>query len=355
MSRPVCFCSMMWADQPATRAQAKMRREERRRDLGDVEHDRRPELDVRGEHAVGMPGLELLERGLLERLSHLDPRRLEVARGLPQDAGAGILGAVDTMPEAHDSLASVEQVANVLVDASVAATSSSILSTRVGAPPWSGPESAPTAADIAAPQSAPVEQTTRAVNVEALAPCSAAETQYESIGAHVSRIGFAAPAEEEPLGSSLALGHTFVGHTRLVATRRLGDEGDHRGRETGEVVSCLRVVDVDELAQAPVPGEGRRGRLEIGHRTTGANRQRDVLRPGHPGVERIVDEQSPDLLVRLDADELLDVDAPIPERAALPVRLGDLRLEGDDPFEAWPELVHDLRQSTRNDGPPKPR
>ena len=32
-------------------------REERRRDLGDVEHDGRPELDVRGEHALGMARL----------------------------------------------------------------------------------------------------------------------------------------------------------------------------------------------------------------------------------------------------------------------------------------------------------
>ena len=63
----------------------------------------------------------------------------------------------------------------------VFATSSSIGSTRAGAPPWSGPLSAPTAADMAAPQSAPVEATTRAVNVEALRPCSAVQIQYVSI------------------------------------------------------------------------------------------------------------------------------------------------------------------------------
>ncbi len=59
----------------------------------------------------------------------------------------------------------------------IAATSSSIGFTYAGAPPWSGPESAPTAADSAAPQSAPVEATTRAVNVEALRPCSAVQIQ----------------------------------------------------------------------------------------------------------------------------------------------------------------------------------
>src|SRR5262249_2788479 len=38
------------------------------------------------------------------------------------------------------------------------------------------------------------------------------------------------------------------------------------------------------------------------------------------------------------ADELFNVDAPIAERAAVPVRLGDLRLERDDAFEARAEI-----------------
>ncbi len=59
----------------------------------------------------------------------------------------------------------------------MAATSSSIVSTRDGAPPCKGPLSAPTAALSAAATSAPVEATTRAVNVEAFIPCSAAEIQ----------------------------------------------------------------------------------------------------------------------------------------------------------------------------------
>ena len=58
-----------------------------------------------------------------------------------------------------------------------AATSSSIGFTYAGAPPWSGPERAPTADESAAPQSAPVEATTRAVKVEAFRPCSAVQIQ----------------------------------------------------------------------------------------------------------------------------------------------------------------------------------
>jgi hypothetical protein len=56
-------------------------------------------------------------------------------------------------------------------------TSSTMVSTRAGAPPCSGPDIAPTAAERHAATSAPVEATTRAVNVEAFMPCSAADTQ----------------------------------------------------------------------------------------------------------------------------------------------------------------------------------
>ena len=50
-------------------------------------------------------------------------------------------------------------------------------STRDGAPPCSGPLIAPIAPENAAATSAPVEVITRAVNVEAFMPCSAAEDQ----------------------------------------------------------------------------------------------------------------------------------------------------------------------------------
>ena len=50
-------------------------------------------------------------------------------------------------------------------------------STRLGAPPCSGPLIAPIAPEIAAATSAPVEAITRAVKVEAFMPCSAAETK----------------------------------------------------------------------------------------------------------------------------------------------------------------------------------
>ncbi len=55
--------------------------------------------------------------------------------------------------------------------------SSSAASARSGAPPCSGPVNDPIAAHTAAGTSAPVEVTTRAVNVEALKPWSTVHTR----------------------------------------------------------------------------------------------------------------------------------------------------------------------------------
>ena len=96
---------------PAGHARAgEHRREQLRRHLGVVEHDRRPELDVRRQHAVGLARLQLGERGLLERLGDLEARRAELARGAPQHPRARVLGAVDAVAEAHQPLAAVERV-----------------------------------------------------------------------------------------------------------------------------------------------------------------------------------------------------------------------------------------------------
>ena len=59
-----------------------------------------------------------------------------------------------------------------------------------------------------------------------------------------------------------------------------------------------------------------------------------------PGSKLAVDQQAPDLLERVAADELLDVDAAVAKRRALPVGLGDLRLEGDHALEPRVEVAH---------------
>ena len=55
-------------------------------------------------------------------------------------------------------------------------------------------------------------------------------------------------------------------------------------------------------------------------------------------LEVVVDEEPPDALVRIAADELLDVDASVAEHAALAVGLRDLRLDGDDALETGLEV-----------------
>src|SRR5205823_11144757 len=82
----------------------------------------------------------------------------------------------------------------------------------------------------------------------------------------------------------------------------------------------------------------REHRLQVGHVPAGAHLQLAVG-GRKAGLERLVDEP-PDLLERDDADELLDVDAAVPELPALAVGLGDLRLERDDAREARREIAH---------------
>ena len=121
---------------------------------------------------------------------------------------------------------------------------------------------------------------------------------------------------------------------------RLGHDRHHLRGQPGEVVSGLLVLDVDDLLQVPDARESRRLGLEVRGSVTGQARRVVRLRIGHARLEALVDEEAPHLFVRDLADELLDVDAAIPERTALPVGLGDLGLERDNALEPWFEVVH---------------
>ena len=215
--------------------------------------------------------------------------------------------------------------------------------TYAGAPPCSGPESAPTAEESAAPQSAPVDATTRAAKVDAFRPCSAVQIQYVSIAFDVPRIGLAAPAEEELLGGGPALRDDLVRDDAGLAVghpRGPRDDGHHLGGDAAEVDPGLLVGDLVELAELPLAGEACRLGLEVGRPVAGQERRLVGLRLGHGRRQVVVDEEAPDVLVRELPDELLDVDPAVAERAAVPVGLGDLRLDGDDALEARLELAH---------------
>ena len=67
---------------------------------------------------------------------HLDARRAELLRRPPEDAGPRVLGAVDAVAEAHDPVAPRQGGRRTYPSGSpLAATASSIGSTRAGAPP----------------------------------------------------------------------------------------------------------------------------------------------------------------------------------------------------------------------------
>ena len=153
-------------------------------------------------------------------------------------------------------------------------------------------------------------------------------------GLGVIGMGLAAPADEEALGQRGALVDLGLRHPRLAeAARALRDEAQRHDRRAGEVVARLLVGDVDQLLQAPLRGERGDRRLHVDARVTGADRQRVLLGRAEPGREAAVDEQAPDLLVGHRADEVLDVDAAVAQRAALLVGLGDLRRERDDALQ----------------------
>ena len=131
-------------------------------------------------------------------------------------------------------------------------TSSIIGSTRAGAPPCSGPDIAPIAPDIAAATSAPVDAMTRAVNVDAFSPCSAADTQYASIALHVRRVRVATPAGHEALGDRRALvDPRLLDRGAADAARGLRHVGQCHHRRARELLARLGVVDVQQRLVVP--------------------------------------------------------------------------------------------------------
>ena len=247
-----------------------------RRHLGEVEDDRRPELHVGLEHAVGTALAQLGQRGLLQRLGHLVARGVELAGRTPQHPGARVLGAVDAVAEAHQALAVVEQLLDVAAASPSRFSTSSIMpSTREGAPPCSGPLIAPIAPENAAATSAPVRGD---------------HARGEGGGVHavlggggpvgvdrldVLRVGLALPADQELLGQRLALVDLGLRDDGLVqAARRLRGVRQHHDGDAAEVGAGLLVGDVVGLAEA----EGRRE-----HRDRGLDVDADVA-----GVDREV-------------------------------------------------------------------
>src|SRR5579862_4543747 len=153
-------------------------------------------------------------------------------------------------------------------------------------------------------------------------------------------VRLASPCEQEALRGRPAGEHRLLRHGRtLGAPSRLRDDRERSRGEPPEILLRLLVVDVDQLAELPLPAEDGEHRLQVGHVAARAHLEL-AIGGGEAGLERLVDEKAPDVLERDIADELLDVDAAIAQRAAFAVGLGDLRLDGDDTCKAGNEFVH---------------
>ena len=341
ISRPSRFCSRMCAAQPATRAQENIGVNSSGGTCGVVEHDRRPELDVRGQHAVGLARLQLGQRGLLELLRR--PRAAARRSRAPCGAARARAGPRRGRRGGRSPSAGRPGRARRLTQRSAspsASTSSSICSTREGAPPCSGPDSAPTprrqgGGHVGAGGGDHARGEGRRVH--------AVLGRRDPVG--VDRLDVVAGRPRRASGSGSARGSTCA-----LSTSRCGTGGrpmpradwatkesaitDTRARSSRACSSSMSIS-----AWSPHSGAEHRQRgLEVRARVAGAHRQRVRLGGRHAGLEAAVHQQAPDLLERHAADELLDVDAAVAQRAALLVGLRDRRVEGDDALEPGGDL-----------------
>src|SRR5262245_1604467 len=155
----------------------------------------------------------------------------------------------------------------------------------------------------------------------------------------MARIGFGSPADHESLDDGLRLVDLALRHHRYACpARRLSDVRKHHDRGAREIVPRLLVVDVVQRPQAPGWREHRDRTLDIDPDVARVHRDGEGLGRRQPGVELVVDEKSPDVAERHPADKILDVDAPIAQRAPFLVRLGDLGLESDYTLESGLEV-----------------
>ena len=313
----------------------------RRRDVGEVQDDRRPELHVRLDHAVGAALAQLLERGGLEGLGDLVARGVELQAGPPEHAGPRVLGAVDAVAEAHQPLAAVQDALDVALGVAGALdllehVQHAAGRTAVQRPGHGADGPGDRRGDVRAGRGDHARGERGGVH-----PVLGGGDEVGVDRADVHRVGLAVPADHHALDDRATLVDQLRGHHRHAdPTGGLRGEGHGHDRHPGEVVAGLVVVDVQQGLQAPGGGQhGDRG-LHVDAHVARVHRDRVRLGRRQAGVELVVDQQAPDLAERHAADEVLDVHAAVAQRRALLVRLGDLGLERDDTLKAGYEVGH---------------
>ena len=150
-------------------------------------------------------------------------------------------------------------------------------------------------------------------------------------------VGLAAPADQEALGDRRAprrpsaAGPAAAPVPRADWATKVSAITEARARSSRACSSAMSISGCKPHSGA----EHRQRSLDVDARVAASGRSAACgSAGGRPGSKRAVDEQAPDLLERHRADEVLDVDAAVAQRAALLVGLGDLGGEGDDALEA---------------------
>ena len=209
----------------------------------------------------GLRRVQLGERGALELLGDLEPRRAEIHRRAPQQARSRILGPVDPVAEAHQPVAGVEQVLDVVLD-------------RVGGRgAVEHRQHARRGAAVERPREGADRRRERRAAVGAgrgddpggerggVEPVLGGADPVRVDRLDVLRVGLAAPLEQEARGRGRAGRDEIRVDGRRLAVGdagRLRDDRDHRGREAREVGARLLVGDVDQLARGPTRRRGGR-------------------------------------------------------------------------------------------------
>ena len=260
--------------------------EERGEQIGryarEVQHDRRPELDVGLQDPVRLALAQLGQGGVLQRQRHLVARRGQLLRRRAQDPRPRVLGPVDRVPEAHQPLSTVQNLTHVRPGVAAALhrldhaerPGRGATVQRAG---HRGDRGGQAGRDIGA--GAGHHPGGEGGRVHAVLG-GADPVPVDRLGP--ARIGLALPADQETLGRAAALVDPALRHRRLVgAARGLGHEREHHRRGAGQIRPGLGGVDVDQRPQTPVRGQHRGGRLHVDPGVAGVHRQRERLGGGH--------------------------------------------------------------------------
>ena len=156
---------------------------------------------------------------------------------------------------------------------------------RLGAPPCSGPASAPIAEHTASATSAPVEATTRAVNVEALKPWSIVRIMYCSTARTCSGVARTPVVSYRYDAVWPSDGSGSTGSSPAAGAVEGGEDRRRHRRHPQRLVAPCRDVDVDHRIETDHRTGDRQHGAELGQWASPRSGDR-----AHDGQQRLGDE-----------------------------------------------------------------